>query len=194
MHKIRGIVELRHSARRIYKSPIRGRPRGLPQFACESSRSQTPRLSFSTRVLYQIACTSQRFAQGCLRASAAARTTQTKRAAESALADVQTHTIQWMHVPDIPQDALMQNQRRVILALSLVAETAPLPGVAELVVTVNAKGTAVHVARPYPSGTLMLLPMVLGPIQVVSQSVHPYRVAVSAGWSVVYLVPSWKPT
>ena len=36
-------------------------------------------------------------------------------------------------------------------------------------------------ARPFPAGALMLLPMAPGHLQVVSESVHPHRVAVRAG-------------
>ena len=66
---------------------------------------------------------------------------QTKWQAESAVVDSQTHTIKWMHVPDVAQDALMRNQRRAILALSLVAGASPLSGVAEITLTAHANGT-----------------------------------------------------
>jgi hypothetical protein len=86
---------------------------------------------------------------------------QMKRQAESAFAD--SHTpIQWKHIPDDAQHVLMRNQCRVLMALSLAAQTSPLPGVAELSVTATAKGTRVQAARPFPAGTLMLLPMVPG--------------------------------
>ena len=74
------------------------------------------------------------------------------------------------------------------------SQTSPLPGVAELSVTATAKGTRVQAARPFPAGTLMLLPMVPGHLQVANESVHPHRVAVRAGGSVLYLVPCSKIT
>ena len=116
-----------------------------------------------------------------------------KRQVESAFAD--SHIpIQWKHILDDAQAILMRNQCRVLMALFLVAENSPLPGVAELTVTANAKGTRVQAARPFPAGTLMSLPIVPGHLQVVNESVHPHRVAVRAGGTVLYLVPSWKAT
>ena len=116
-----------------------------------------------------------------------------KRQSESALVDSPL-PIEWKHIPDDAQHDLMRNQRRVLMALSLAAQTSPLPGVAELSVTATAKGTRVQAARPFPAGTLMLLPMVPGHLQVVNDSVHPHRVAVRAGGSVLYLVPCSKIT
>ena len=116
-----------------------------------------------------------------------------KRQSESALVDSPL-PIEWKHIPDDAQHDLMRNQCRVLMALSLAAQSSPLPGVAELSVTATSKGTRVQAARPFPAGTLMLLPMVPGHLQVVKNSVHPHRVAVRAGGSVLYLVPCSKIT
>ena len=101
----------------------------------------------------------------------------------------ETPEIPWMHVPDVTQDLVLREKSRVLLALSLVAASAPLPGVGELSVTMHNKVTRVHVTRPFPAGTRMLLPLVLGPLQIVTDSVHPHSVAVRAATQVLYLVP-----
>ena len=42
-----------------------------------------------------------------------------------------TPEIPWMHVPDVTQDLVLREECQVLVALSLVAASAPLPGVGE---------------------------------------------------------------
>ena len=80
------------------------------------------------------------------------------------------------------------------LALSLVAKCFPLPGVAEISVACAETVLAVRAERSFPAGTLMLLPLVPGHAQVVTESRHPHSVPVGADSRTLYLVPSWKTT
>ena len=82
----------------------------------------------------------------------------------------------------------------MLLALSLAATCFPLPGVTEMSVTCADKVLTVRAERFYPAGTFMLLPLVPGHQQVVTESRHPHSVPVSADSRTLYLVPSWKST
>ena len=87
--------------------------------------------------------------------------TREERSEHLVLTGSQTSEHSWMHVPDLRQDVLLREKSSVLVALSLVAQVAPLPGVQELSVSVNGDSTRVLVTRPFPTATLILMPMVI---------------------------------
>ena len=100
--------------------------------------------------------------------------------------------VPWQHVPDPEAHSLLLDKCRVLHGLSLAAQCLPLPGVAEISVTCAGKVMCVRAERPFRTGTLVLLPLVPGHLQVATDSVHPHSVPVWTGARTLYLVPSWK--
>lgn len=96
-------------------------------------------------------------------------------------------------MPEAVEAAITRDKCAILSAMMLAAAYLPLPGVMELTVTQTGRSAVVRANRPFPKGTLLLLPLVPGTAQIAAGSAHPHAVRVTVGQRDLHLLPWWRP-